>query len=121
MLFDDPNLVADAGLVPVMRLAKRGRLPDLVRETVRIDGAGNSGGANPAAKVTSPLAAMCAGADSIEDTDRLRHGAIAFIDVDSTTSASSAPPRKVPRSAGSKGYARCTRCWPPSAPRPPGR
>ncbi len=76
VLFDDHNLVADAGLVPVMRLAERGRLPELVRETVRIDGAGNSGGANPVAKVTSLLAVMCAGADSIEGTDRLRHGAM---------------------------------------------
>ena len=74
--FDDPNLVADAGLVPVMRLAARGRLSELVRETVRIEGADNSGGANPAAKVTSLIAAMCAGADSIEDADRLRHGAM---------------------------------------------
>ncbi|MDT0318526.1 IS1380 family transposase [Streptomyces millisiae] len=75
-VFDDPNLVADAGLVPVMRLAARGRLSELVRETVRIDGAVNGGGANPAAKVTSLIAAMCAGADSIEDADRLRHGAM---------------------------------------------
>ncbi|WEB39172.1 IS1380 family transposase [Streptomyces yunnanensis] len=75
-VFDDRNLVADAGLVPVMRLAERGRLSQLVRATVRIDGADNSGGANPVAKVTSLVAAMCAGADSIEDADRLRHGAI---------------------------------------------
>jgi hypothetical protein len=74
--FDDPNLVVDAGLVPVMRLAERGRLAELVGETVRIDGADNSGGANPAAKVGSLIAAMCAGADSIEDADRLRLGAM---------------------------------------------
>ena len=74
--FDDRNLVADAGLLPVMRLAERGRLSQMVREAVGIHGADNSGGANPAAKVTSLLAAMCAGADSIEDTDRLRHGAM---------------------------------------------
>jgi hypothetical protein len=74
--FDDPNLVADAGLVPVMGLAARGRLSELVGETVRIEGADNSGGAHPAAKVTSLIAAMCAGADSIEDADQLRHGAM---------------------------------------------
>ncbi|WP_171072384.1 hypothetical protein [Streptomyces sp. DASNCL29] len=74
--FGDPNLVANAGLEPVMRLAARGWLSELVRETVRIDGADNSAGANPAAKVTSLIAAMCAGADSIEDADRLRHGAM---------------------------------------------
>ncbi|MGW7008728.1 hypothetical protein ACWGCW_39615 [Streptomyces sp. NPDC054933] len=43
---------------------------------IRIKGADNSGGANPAAKVMSLVAAMCAGADSIEDSDRLRHGAM---------------------------------------------
>lgn len=74
--FDDPNIVADAGLVPVVRLAERARLPHLVGDTVRIEGAGNSGGANPAAKVMSLVAGMCAGADSIEDADRLRHGAV---------------------------------------------
>lgn len=73
-VFDEANLVVDAGLLPVMRLAERGRLPELVRARVRIGGADNSGGANPAAKVMSLVAAMCAGADSIEDADRLRHG-----------------------------------------------
>jgi hypothetical protein len=75
-VFDEPNLVADGGLVPVVRLAERGRLSGLVRETVRIDGADNSAGANPQAKVSSLIAAMCAGADSIEDADRLRHAAM---------------------------------------------
>lgn len=75
-MFDEANLVADVGLVPVMRLAEQGRLPELVRARVRIGGADNSGGANPAAKVMSLVAAMCAGADSIEDADRLRHGAM---------------------------------------------
>ncbi|MGD3112881.1 hypothetical protein [Streptomyces sp. YGL11-2] len=47
-VFDDRNLVTDAGLVPVMRLAGLGQLPQLVRAAVRIDCAGNGGGANPA-------------------------------------------------------------------------
>ena len=34
--FDDPNLVSRAGLVPVMALAQRAGLPDLVAEHVRI-------------------------------------------------------------------------------------
>lgn len=72
--FDDPNLVADAGLVPVLRLAQRCRLPELADETIRIVDADNSGGANPAAKVMSLVAAMVAGADNIEDVHRLRHG-----------------------------------------------
>ncbi|MDF3291921.1 IS1380 family transposase [Streptomyces silvisoli] len=74
--FDEPNVIADAGLVPVVRLSERVRLPYLVSQAVRIAGAGKSGGANPAAKVMSLVAAMCAGADSVEDADRLRHGAM---------------------------------------------
>jgi Transposase DDE domain group 1 len=71
--FDDPNLVADAGLVPVIALAERIGLPGLVAEHVTITDAANSAGANPGAKVMSVVAGMVAGADSIEDVDRLRH------------------------------------------------
>ncbi|MGI8312733.1 hypothetical protein [Saccharopolyspora hattusasensis] len=59
-VLDDPNLIGDAGLVPVVRLAERARLGELVAEAVRITDAGNSGGANPAAKVLTLVAAMCA-------------------------------------------------------------
>ena len=71
--FDDPNLIADGGLVPVLALAEQVGLPELVSEHVAITGAVNSAGANPAAKVMSLVAGMVAGADSIEDIDRLRH------------------------------------------------
>ncbi|MGH3914969.1 MAG: IS1380 family transposase [Pseudonocardiaceae bacterium] len=71
--FDDPNLIADAGLVPVVALAEQIGLPGLVAEHVTITGATNSAGANPGAKVMSLVAGMVAGADSIEDLDRLRH------------------------------------------------
>lgn len=71
--FDDPNLVADGGLVSVLALAEQVGLPELVGEHVGIVDAANSAGANPAAKVMSLLAGMVAGADSIEDMDRLRH------------------------------------------------
>ncbi|MFI8462127.1 IS1380 family transposase [Kitasatospora sp. NPDC085464] len=74
--FDEPNLIADVGLVPLVRLAERVGLPRLADERLRIDGAGNSGGAHPAAKVMTLVAAMCAGADSIDDAGRLRHGAM---------------------------------------------
>jgi hypothetical protein len=74
-VFDEPNLIADAGLLPLVRLAERAGLPDLAA-SIRIEGADNSGGAHPAAKVMSLLGAMCAGADSIDDADRLRHGAM---------------------------------------------
>lgn len=75
-VFDEPNLIADAGLLPVVHLAERAGLPGLAGSAIRIEGADNSGGAHPAAKVMSLLGAMCAGADSIEDADRLRHGAM---------------------------------------------
>jgi Transposase DDE domain group 1 len=71
--FDDPNLIADAGLVPVVALAERIGLPELIADHVWIVDADNSAGANPAAKVMSLVAGMVAGADSIEDVDRLRH------------------------------------------------
>lgn len=73
VVFDDPNLIADAGLVPVIALAEQIGLPELVAEHVAIGDAANSAGANPAAKVMSLLAGMVAGADSIADVDRLRH------------------------------------------------
>jgi len=57
----------------VVALAEQIGLPELVTEHATITGAGNSAGANPAAKVMSLLAGMVAGADSIEDVDRLRH------------------------------------------------
>jgi Transposase DDE domain group 1 len=71
--FDDPNLIADTGLVPVVALAERVGLPGLVTEHVVITEADNGAGANPAAKVMSLVAGMVAGADSIDDVDRLRH------------------------------------------------
>ncbi|MBV6702599.1 transposase [Kitasatospora aureofaciens] len=61
---------------PLVRLAERAGLPALVGDRLRIEGAGSGAGANPAAKVMTLVAAMCAGADSIDDTDRLRHGAM---------------------------------------------
>ena len=77
--FDDPNLVADAGLVPVVALAEQVGLPELVTEHVKIVDAGNAAGANPAAKVMSVLAGMVAGADSIEDIDRLRRAGTGLV------------------------------------------
>jgi hypothetical protein len=78
-VFDDENLIGYGGLEPVVRLAERCGLPDLVAERVRITGAANSGGANPVAKVMSLVAGMAAGADSIEDVDRLRHGGMGLL------------------------------------------
>jgi Transposase DDE domain group 1 len=79
IVFDDPNLIADGGLVSVVALAEQVGLPELVADLVTITGAANSAGANPAAKVMSLVAGMVAGADSIEDMDRLRHAGNAVV------------------------------------------
>jgi hypothetical protein len=71
--FDDPNLVSHAGLVPVMALAERAGLGDLVAEHAR---PGGSCGVNAHLKVPCLVAGMAAGADSIDDMDVLRHGAM---------------------------------------------
>jgi Transposase DDE domain group 1 len=72
-MFDDPNLVSHAGLVPVMALTHRAGLPDLVAEHVR---PGGECGVNAHLKVPALIAGMAAGADSIDDMDVLRHGAM---------------------------------------------
>ncbi len=77
--FDDRNLIADAGLVPVIALAEQIGLPGLVAEHVTITDAVNSAGANPGVKVMSVPAGMVTGADSIEDVDRLRHAGNAVV------------------------------------------
>ncbi|MFJ8391173.1 IS1380 family transposase, partial [Streptomyces sp. NPDC094438] len=74
--FDDPNLLAYGGLAPAIRLAERCGLSGLVRDKARLAGAVNGAGTAADAKVMSLIAAMLAGADSIEDTDVLRHGAM---------------------------------------------
>jgi hypothetical protein len=71
--FDDPNLVSRAGLVPVMALAQRAGLAALVEEHVRI---GRPCGVNAQVKVPGIVAGMTGGADSIDDLDLLRHGAM---------------------------------------------
>ena len=71
--FDDPNLVSRAGLVPVMALAERAGLQALVRRHVAIAA---KTGVYPDVKVGCLVAGMAAGADSIDDMDLLRHGAM---------------------------------------------
>ena len=71
--FDDPNLVSRAGLVPVMALAQRAGLTELVAEQVR---PGGPCGVNAQLKVPCLVAGMIGGADSIDDMDLLRHGAM---------------------------------------------
>jgi len=71
--FDDPNLLGAAGLVPALALADRAGLHRLVEEHVSVPG---PAGSNAAVKVTAVVAGMVAGADSFEDLDLLRHGAM---------------------------------------------
>lgn len=74
-LFDDDNLVSCAGLVPVMTLATQTGLPGLLTDKVRIASSRvKSGAANPAPKLATLIAAMCAGADCIDDVDIVRSG-----------------------------------------------
>jgi Transposase DDE domain group 1 len=74
--FDDPNLVSRAGLVPVMALAQRAGLMDLAGEHLRI---GHRCGVNAQVKVGCLVAGMAGGADSIDDLDLLRHGAMPML------------------------------------------
>ena len=74
-LFDDENLVSDAGLVPVMALAEQAGLCELVAERVELgETRVASAGVNPAGKLGSIIAGMAAGADSIDDLQVIRSG-----------------------------------------------
>jgi hypothetical protein len=71
--FDDPNLVSHAGLVPVMALAQRAGLGELVAQ--HVDPAGGCW-VNAPLKIGCLVAGMAVGAGSIDDMDLLRHGAM---------------------------------------------
>ncbi len=74
-VFDDDNLVSCAGLVPVMTLAEQTGLLELLAQKVHIaEPKVKSGSANPAPKLATLIAGMCAGADSIDDVDVVRSG-----------------------------------------------
>ena len=66
-VFDDPNLVSAAGLVPALRLAEAAGLYDLLGELT-------VSSPNAVAKAACVVGGMLAGADSIEDLGLLRHG-----------------------------------------------
>ena len=64
-VFDEPNLVSAAGLVPLLRLAEAAGLhEELAGLTVPSP--------NAAAKTVCVIGGMLAGADSIDDLDLLR-------------------------------------------------
>ena len=70
-VFDDPNLVSSAGLVPVLALADRAGLRQLADEHLSVP---TDKGAHAGLKVASLVAGMVAGADSIDDMALLQHG-----------------------------------------------
>jgi hypothetical protein len=69
--FDDPNLVSLAGLLPIVRLAENAGLRSLADQWLTVP---TDKGANAGLKVSSLVAGMVAGADSIDDMAVLRHG-----------------------------------------------
>ena len=78
-VFDDPNLVSPAGLVPLLALADRAGLRKLADEHMSVPTderltVATDKGANAGLKVASLVAGMVAGADSIDDMALLRHG-----------------------------------------------
>ena len=71
--FDDPNLVANAGLLLVATLVVRLGLERLINEMV--DLSGRVGGALPGRKVLTLVHSMAAGGSHIDHADMLRAGA----------------------------------------------
>jgi hypothetical protein len=75
--FDEPSLVADAGLLVPATLMVRLGLEALVNQMVRLSG--RVGGALPGRKVLALVTAILAGATHIDHTNRLRAGATARV------------------------------------------
>jgi hypothetical protein len=73
VMFDDPNLVANAGLMLTGTLMSRLGLIETIDAKVKL--AGRVGGANPGIKAATVVCALLAGADCIDDVDVLRAGA----------------------------------------------
>jgi hypothetical protein len=77
VIFDEPNLVANAGLLLVAMLCRRLGLEALIDSTVRLSG--RVGGARPGRKVLTLVHAMIAGGSHIDHADVLRAGATAGV------------------------------------------
>ena len=71
VVFDEPNLVSHAGLVPAMALAGKAGLAELADRHLTV---GGGPGSASGCKVSALVAGMMAGADSIADMAVLRHG-----------------------------------------------
>ncbi len=72
VVFDDQNLVANAGLILVSTMSESLRLEELMEEKVSLSG--RVGGANPGRKLLTLIHAMTAGASHIDHVDMLRAG-----------------------------------------------
>jgi hypothetical protein len=75
--FDDPNLVANAGLLLVATLVSKLGLESLCNSTIRLGA--RSGGFQPGRKILTLVHAMVAGASHIDHADMLRAGATAKV------------------------------------------
>jgi hypothetical protein len=73
VMFDEPTLVADAGLIVPATLMIRLGLEGVVNRMLRFNG--RVGGSRPGRKVLTLIAAILAGATHIDHADRLRAGA----------------------------------------------
>jgi hypothetical protein len=71
--FDEPTLVADAGLIVAATLMTRLGLEGVVNRALRLTG--RVGGSRPGRKVCTLVAAILVGATHIDHADRLRAGA----------------------------------------------
>ena len=77
VIFDDENLVANAGLILPATLADRLELEALIDDTVRL--VGRVGGARPGRKVLTLVHSILAGGSHIDHADVLRAGATAAV------------------------------------------
>ena len=71
--YDEPGLVADAGLLVMATLIVRLGLETLVNQTVVL--VGRVGGSQPGRKVLTVVASILAGGSHIDHAERLRAGA----------------------------------------------
>lgn len=75
--FDDERLVANAGLIAPASLAEQLGFKELLDHSIDLGDV--AGHANPGAKAMTIIAAVLAGADSIDDCDVLRSGATSAV------------------------------------------
>jgi hypothetical protein len=75
--FDDPNLVANAGLLLVATLVAKLGLEDMCNSTIRLGT--RVGGFRPGRKILTLVHAMVAGASHIDHADMLRAGSTAKV------------------------------------------